>query len=263
MSSSSLEVSVIPEGRISRDDVIEKLHLSYLSGVTPDYLASLPLDEFEAATNQVVGLFSSAFSHIQMTYHKWLMYGFNCGSTSASGNHRNSNPAAQIKKDAGWNFGVSGLSCDQSDIAAEQAKAFSEGEKKRRYQAEFTEAMAEADTSFRVLLRKVSEVKRKWDPEQLRKYTLDDVDGGDADDEDADDEDSDGEYFSVSNSSQRHQQQRNAIHVESPVPGKPEEFNESDKLRRLEELLIDARQLHENIVNMVLRFLPGRTFLKS
>jgi hypothetical protein len=220
------EYSLIPEGRIHRDDAVEKLHLSYLSGVTPDYLASLPFDEFEAAADQVVGLFSSAFARIRITNHKWLMYGFNCGSTPASGDHRNANPTAQIKRDAGWHFGVSGLSCDASDIAAEHGKAFEEGEKKRKYQAEFTEAIGEADASFRDLMRKVWEMKGRWGEEQQGKHAEDLI----------------------------------GVHQGTQVLG---DLRDCDKFAKLEELIADACKLHEALVDMVLRFLPGRTFLKS
>jgi hypothetical protein len=229
------EYSLIPEGRIHRDDVVEKLHLSYLPGVTPDYLASLPFDEFEAAADQVIGLFSSAFAHIRVTHHKWLMYGFNCGSTSASGDHRNANPTAQIKRDAGWHFRVSGLSCDATDIAAEHAKAFGEGEKKRKYQAEFTEAMGEADASFRDLMRKVWEMKGRWGEEQQGNHATDLV----HDDDNVDDTD---------------------VHQRTQVLG---DLGVFDKFAKLEELIADACKLHEDLVDMVLRFLPGRTFLKS
>jgi hypothetical protein len=226
MSSTPLENSLIPEGRINRDDAVEKLHLSYLSGVTPEYLASLPFDEFEAAADQVVGLFSSGFARIRVTHHKWLMYGFNCASTSASGDHRNANPTAQIKRDAGWHFRVSGLSCDATDIAAEHAKAFEEGEKRRKYQADFTEALGDADASFRDLMRKVWEMKGRWGEEQQGNHAEDLIN----------------------------------VHQGTQVLGDSGDF---DKFAKLEELIADACKLHEVLVDMVLRFLPGRTFLKS
>ena len=246
MSSAFLEESVISEGRIHRDDAIGKLHLLYLRDVTPEDLIDLPFDEFDAAANQVVGLLSSAFARVRVTHHKWLMYGFNCGSTSAFGDHRNANPNAQIKRDAGWHFGVSGLSCDAGDIAAEHARAFAEGEKKRRYQADFSEAMETADASFRDLRRKVREVKSKWDSEHAEK--VDDFDEFD----DIDDDDDDFNQHQI--------RQQNDGHHGPQVPAEPRDFN---KLEKLDELLADARNLHENLVDMVLRFLPGRTFLKS
>jgi hypothetical protein len=172
---------------------------------------------------------------------------------SASGDHRNANPTAQIKRDAGWHFSSSGLSCEANDIAAEHTKAFNEGEKKRVYEAESSAAVMKADASFRDLMRKVWEVKAGWDPQRQvpfpREALDDDTDDGFNDGFDDDVEDG-------SNGLGR----RDSAHDQVSSENGSADF---DKRARVEELLAETRKLHDDLVDIILRFLPGRTFLKS
>lgn len=247
-----LEASLIYEGRVSRQDIVHKLALySSIQGDKPEHIAHLDAEIVAMMVQSISFLFRKGLSMAFITQRKWILHGFDCPTDAGryGGSHAYFG-GQQVRAEAGWSF-TDKVDTSEYAIGNERNHVFSERSKREAYESSYTAAETPLNAKVSSMLTKGRKLVKEW---QLDANPIL-QDSNDAQDLTA--------GRNVESEDDAHE---DGGQLHSDGVDKSESHDIAYSLLSKEEktllLLAEARDCHELLVDLILRFLPGRTFLK-